>query len=74
MTDMTDSISDQQAQELMDAIADKCEQMELSATQILDGIARSLLAANIAFESKQLAVDIEGIGKVNVEVTKPTDN
>jgi len=40
----------------------------LSPEQILDGIARSLLGASVAFATKDLKVDIENVGTVQVSV------
>lgn len=58
---MTEEISDEQAQELMDV-----KKMELEPKQILDGIARTLLSATIAFETKSLTVNIDNVGSVEV--------
>jgi len=62
------SISDIQSQELMDVISNKCDELDLSPEQILDGIARSLLGASVAFGTKDLKVDIENVGTVQVSV------
>jgi hypothetical protein len=62
------SISDVQSQELMDVISSKCEELDLNPEQILDGIARSLLGASVAFGTKDLKVDIENVGTVQVSV------
>ena len=64
----TSSISDVQSQELMDVISNKCDDLGLSPEQILDGIARSLLGASVAFGTKDLNVDIENVGTVQVSV------
>ncbi|WP_413694460.1 hypothetical protein [Psychromonas sp. KJ10-2] len=40
--------------------------MNLEPTQILDGISRSLLGATMAFGTKDLSVEIENAGTVNV--------
>lgn len=62
------SISDVQSQELMDVISSKCDELDLSPEQVLDGIARSLLGASVAFGTKDLKVAIENIGMVQVSV------
>jgi hypothetical protein len=61
-------ISNVQAQQLMDAIITQCEEMNLEPTQILDGISRSLLGALMAFGCKDLNVNIENIGTVQVSI------
>lgn len=68
MTAEVTEISDEQAQELMDAIINQCEEMKLEPTQILDGISRSLLGALMAFGTKDLNVEIENVGSVTVTV------
>lgn len=68
MADEAKKLSDEQSQELMDAIINQCEGMGLEPTQILDGIARSLLGAVMAFGTKDLSVDIENAGTVHVSV------
>ena len=67
---MSEQISDQQAQELMDVISAKCDEMELEPKQILDGIAKTLLAATVALEVKELSVNIENVGTVEVNAIK----
>ena len=62
------SISDVQSQEFMDVISSKCDELDLSPEQVLDGIARSLLGASVAFGTKDLKVAIENIGMVQVSV------
>lgn len=71
--DVTTEISNEQAQELMDAINNQCEEMKLKPTQILDGISRSLLGALMAFGTKDLNVDIENIGTVQVSIVDDTN-
>jgi len=44
------------------------DELDLSPEQILDGIARSLLGASVAFGTKDLKVDIENVGTVQVSV------
>jgi len=68
MTQVVTEISNEQAQKLMDSIINQCEKLGLEPTQILDGIARSLLGATIAFGTKELTVDIEKQGLVQVKV------
>jgi hypothetical protein len=68
MTAEVTEISNEQAQELMDAIINQCEEMKLEPTQILDGISRSLLGALMAFGTKDLNVEIENVGSVKVTV------
>jgi len=52
----------------MDVISSKCEELNLNPEQILDGIARSLLGASVAFGTKDLKMDIENVGTVQVSV------
>lgn len=59
-------ISDEQAQELMDTIADKCDELALEPEQILDGIARALLGASAAFGTKNVSLTIAGVGTCEV--------
>ncbi len=61
-------ISEDQLQELTNAIADKCEAMELEPEQILDGIARSLIAAVTTFGTQSLRVDIDHHGSCVVNL------
>ena len=68
MTAEVTEISNEQAQKLMDAIINQCEEMKLEPTQILDGISRSLLGALMAFGTKDLNVEIENVGSVIVTV------
>ena len=68
------SISDIQSQELMDVISSKCDELDLSPEQILDGIARSLLGASVAFGTKDLKVAIENVGMVQVSVVDGEDS
>ena len=64
----TERISDDQCLELMDGIADLCDQMDLAPEQILDGIARSLLGATSALGTNELSVSVEGFGSCNVTI------
>ncbi len=61
-------ISEEQLQELTNTIADKCEEMGLEPEQVLDGIARSLIAAAITFGTQNLKVEIEYHGSCVVEL------
>lgn len=63
---MSEQISDEQAQELMDTIAEKCDELALEPQQILDGIARALLGATAAFGTRQLSLSIAGVGQCDV--------
>lgn len=65
---MAKEISNEQSQELMDSIIHQCEEMGLESTQILDGIARSLLGVVMAFGAKDLSVVIENAGRVEVSI------
>lgn len=40
------ALMDEQPQELMDAIIEKCETMELSPEEIMDGLGRALMNQN----------------------------
>ncbi|OUS26962.1 hypothetical protein A9Q99_17270 [Gammaproteobacteria bacterium 45_16_T64] len=55
-------ISEEQLQELANAIADQCDDMELEPEQVLDGIARSLIAAATTFGAKNFRVNVENHG------------
>ena len=61
-------ISEDQLQELTDTIADKCEAMGLEPEQILDGIARSLIAAATTFGTQSFQVNIERHGACTVNL------
>jgi hypothetical protein len=61
-------ISEEQLQELTDLIADKCEAMELEPEQILDGIARSLIAAATTFGTQSFQVDVECHGSCMIKL------
>ena len=61
-------ISEGQLQELTDTIADKCEAMGLEPEQILDGIARSLIAAATTFGAQNFQLNIEGHGTCKVSL------
>ncbi|WP_210560147.1 hypothetical protein [Psychrosphaera aestuarii] len=65
---MTDRITDKQVQELTNHIADKCEAMGLEPEQIVDGIARALIAAADTFDFADLNVGIDNIGTCKVEL------
>jgi len=64
----TERITDEQCQELMDGIANICDQMELEPEQILDGIARSLLGATAALGTNKLSVSVENFGTCDVVI------
>lgn len=63
-----DRITNEQVQELTNLIADKCEEMDLEPEQIVDGIARALIAAADTFAFSDLTVRIDDVGvcKVNL--------
>ncbi len=65
---MSDQLTDEQAQELMDSIITQCEAMELLPEQILDGLGRSLMSAANAFDKKQVTVSISGFGSCKVDL------
>jgi hypothetical protein len=73
MADVATQISNEQAQKLMDAIINQCEEMKLEPTQVLDGISRSLLGTLMAFGTKDLNVDIENIGTVQASIIDGTN-
>ena len=62
-------ISDKQLQELTDIIADQCEEMGLEPEQILDGIARSLIAAAVTFGTRDFKINVEDHGTCAVTTT-----
>ena len=63
---MADRITNEQVQELTNYIADKCQEMALEPEQIVDGIARSLIAAANTFDFADLTVGIDNIGQCSV--------
>lgn len=65
---MTDRITDEQVQELTNHIADKCETMGLEPEQIVDGIARALIAAANTFDYTDLNIVIDNVGTCKVEL------
>lgn len=65
---MNADLSDEQAQELMDSIILKCEEMDLTSEQILDGLGRVLMSAADAFEKSDVTVNIAGFGVCNVKL------
>lgn len=65
---MTQRISNQQVQELTDHIADKCQSMNLEPEQIVDGIARALIAAADTFDFADLKVAIDDVGQCDVKL------
>ncbi len=65
---MSDRITDEQVQELTNYIAEKCQEMDLEAEQIVDGMARSLLAAATTFGFNDLSVSIENVGVCSVKL------
>ena len=67
MTNEVNTITDEQIQELSDAIADKCEAMNLEPTQILDGLSRTLLSAAMVFDTRDFSISIEKVGTVEVK-------
>mgnify|MGYP007079438259 CR=1 FL=1 len=65
---MAKEITEQQAQTLLNAISDTCTDLALEPEQIIDGIARSLLAVATTFEYQDLKVSIENIGEVKIDL------
>ncbi len=65
---MSDRITDEQVQELTNYIAEKCQEMDLEAEQIVDGMARSMLAAAATFGFSDLSVSIENVGTCTVKL------
>lgn len=70
MSENVAKISEVQSQKLLDGIVEVCEELELEPTQILDGLSRSLLSAANAFGTKELNVNIEGVGEVKMTLFK----
>lgn len=60
------SLTDEQSQELMDTIIEKCESMELSPEEIIDGLGRALMSATMAFEKQSASITVEGVGYCDV--------
>jgi len=60
------ALTDEQSQELMDAIIEKCETMELSPEEIIDGLGRALMSATMAFEKQSASITVEGVGYCDV--------
>ncbi|MGB0833877.1 MAG: hypothetical protein ACPG8A_05690 [Psychrobium sp.] len=65
---MSNQLTDEQSQELMDAIANICGEMELEPEQILDGIARSLMGACSALGTTNLTVSVDNFGQCEVKL------
>lgn len=65
---MTDRITNEQVQELTNHIADKCQDMGLEPEQIVDGIARALIAAANTFDFADLNVGIDNVGACTVKL------
>jgi cyanate lyase len=60
------ALTDEQSQELMDAIIEKCETMALSPEEIIDGLGRALMSATMAFEKQSASITVEGVGYCDV--------
>lgn len=60
------ALTDEQSQELMDAIIEKCETMDLSPEEIIDGLGRALMSATMAFEKQSASITVEGVGDCDV--------
>jgi hypothetical protein len=58
------ALSDEQSQELMDAIIEKCEQMGLSVEEIIDGLGWAMKSATEANGTSGAVVTIENYGLV----------
>ena len=65
---MSDRISDEQVQELTNYIAQKCQDMELDEQQIVDGMARAMIAAAATFGFEDLSVSIDNVGNCSVKL------
>jgi hypothetical protein len=61
-------ITDDQADELSGYIARKCTEMELMPEQMMDGIARTLIAAADNFETNDFTLTIAGVGDCKVSL------
>ena len=68
MAEAVTEISEEQTQELIEAIINQCNHLGLETTQILYAIARSLLGATLVLGTKELTVEIENQGSVKVSV------
>lgn len=64
------SLTDEQSQELMDSIIEKCEQMSLSVEEIIDGLGRAMMSATDANGSTGAVVKIENYGTCEVQLIK----
>jgi len=67
------ALTDEQSQQLMDAIIEKCEALELGPEEIIDGLGRALLSATIAFEKDSAAITVEGVGYCDVFIEPQSD-
>ena len=63
---MTEQISNEQVQELTDAIADKCQEMGLEPEQILEGIGRAIISAATVFGMQEVEIEVDGVGSCQV--------
>ena len=69
MADSNNSeITEEQIQALMDAIAQKSDELGLTGTQIIDGVSRSLLCIALTFGANNVGVEIEGVGTVKAKL------
>jgi hypothetical protein len=68
---VSDQLTDDQAQQLLDAIIAQCENMDLDAQQILDGLGRSIMSAADAFGKTDVTVSIENFGQCRVKLASP---
>ncbi|GAA0853170.1 hypothetical protein [Aliiglaciecola litoralis] len=66
---MSEQLSDEQSQQLMDAIIISCEEMALTPEQILDGLGRAMLSAAATFEKSNVTVSIENFGQCTVSLS-----
>mgnify|MGYP000013950383 CR=1 FL=1 len=62
-------LTNEQAEQLSNAIAQVCEDLALAPEQILDGISRTLLSASATFEVPAFTLNIEGVGRCSVEMS-----
>lgn len=64
------ALTDEQSQELMDSIIEKCQQMDLSVEEIIDGLGRAIISATEANGTSGALIKIENYGTCEVKLTK----
>ncbi|TNC80218.1 MAG: hypothetical protein C9356_14925 [Oleiphilus sp.] len=65
-------LSHEQLQEFADGVAQLCEQMQLSETQMLEAIGSTLMGAAVSFGTQSLKTEVPGVATVLVETFRQT--